>query len=109
MTKVKCPILFIRGEIELGAVMTDDEIAWLKENFSNVHYARINGVGHLCIWRIEVRPGDERDEGISRAYTKIAGTIDALYRIVISICLIYAVKPVLYYASRVSAWMSESV
>ena len=39
--------LFIRGEIELGAVTTDDEITWLKENFSNVHYARINGVGHL--------------------------------------------------------------
>ncbi len=47
MTKVKCPILFIRGEMRLGAVMTDEEISWLKENFSNVHYAQINSVGHL--------------------------------------------------------------
>ncbi len=47
LAKIKCPILFIRGEVRLGAVMTDDEIAWLKQNFSNVHYTQINGVGHL--------------------------------------------------------------
>jgi len=40
-------ILFIRGETRLGAVMTDDEISWLKQNCSNVHYAQINSVGHL--------------------------------------------------------------
>jgi pimeloyl-ACP methyl ester carboxylesterase len=47
LAKIKCPILFIRGEVRLGAVMTDDEISWLKQNFSNVQYAQINGVGHL--------------------------------------------------------------
>jgi pimeloyl-ACP methyl ester carboxylesterase len=47
LAKNKCPILFIRGEVRLGAVMTDDEISWLKQNFSNVHYVQINGVGHL--------------------------------------------------------------
>jgi pimeloyl-ACP methyl ester carboxylesterase len=47
LAKIKCPILFIRGEVRLGAMMTDDEIAWLKQNFSNVHYTQINGVGHL--------------------------------------------------------------
>ena len=47
LAKIECPILFIRGEARLGAVMTDDEIAWLKKEFSNVHYAQINGVGHL--------------------------------------------------------------
>jgi pimeloyl-ACP methyl ester carboxylesterase len=47
LAKIKCPILFIRGEVRLGAVMTDDEISWLKQNFSNVRYAQINGVGHL--------------------------------------------------------------
>jgi pimeloyl-ACP methyl ester carboxylesterase len=47
LAKIKCPILFIRGEVRLGAVMTDDEISWLKQNFSSVHYAQINGVGHL--------------------------------------------------------------
>ncbi len=45
--RLSCPILFIRGETKLGAVMTDDEITWLKQNFSNVNYAQINGVGHL--------------------------------------------------------------
>ena len=47
LAKIHCPILFIRGETKLGAVMTDDEISWLKRNFSNVNYAEINGVGHL--------------------------------------------------------------
>jgi len=47
LAKIKCPILFIRGETRLGAVMTDDEISWLKQNCSNVHYAQINSVGHL--------------------------------------------------------------
>jgi pimeloyl-ACP methyl ester carboxylesterase len=47
LAKIKCPILFIRGEVRLGAVMTDDEISWLKQNFSNVSYVQINGVGHL--------------------------------------------------------------
>jgi pimeloyl-ACP methyl ester carboxylesterase len=47
LAKIKCPILFIRGEVRLGAVMTEDEILWLKMNFSNVRYGQINGVGHL--------------------------------------------------------------
>jgi len=47
LAKIKSPILFIRGEVRLGAVMTDDEISWLKQNFSHVHCAQINGVGHL--------------------------------------------------------------
>ena len=47
LAQIKCPILFIRGETRLGAVMTDDEISWLKQNCSNVRYAQINSVGHL--------------------------------------------------------------
>lgn len=47
LAKIKCPILFIRGEVRLGAVMTEGEILWLKKNFSNVRYGQINGVGHL--------------------------------------------------------------
>jgi pimeloyl-ACP methyl ester carboxylesterase len=47
LSKIKCPILFIRGEVRFGAVMTEDEILWLKKNFSNVRYGQINGVGHL--------------------------------------------------------------
>ncbi len=47
LAKIHCPVLFIRGETELGAVMTDDEILWLKQNCGNVHYAQIKGVGHL--------------------------------------------------------------
>lgn len=47
MAKIKCPVLFIRGETKLGAVMSDGEISWLKLNFSNVNYVQIDGVGHL--------------------------------------------------------------
>jgi pimeloyl-ACP methyl ester carboxylesterase len=45
--KLDCPILFLRGETGLGAVMTDHEIDWLQSNFSNVRCALIAGVGHL--------------------------------------------------------------
>ncbi len=27
--------------------MSDDEISWLKRNYSNVNYVQIDGVGHL--------------------------------------------------------------
>jgi hypothetical protein len=27
--------------------MTDEDISWLQQNFINVSYARISGVGHL--------------------------------------------------------------
>ncbi len=47
LAQMKCPVLFLRGEPALGAVMTDDEIAWLQQNFRNVNCAQINGVGHL--------------------------------------------------------------
>jgi pimeloyl-ACP methyl ester carboxylesterase len=47
LAKIDCPVLFLRGEIKLGAVMTDDEISWLQTNFGNVQCARIDGVGHL--------------------------------------------------------------
>jgi pimeloyl-ACP methyl ester carboxylesterase len=47
LRKIKCPVLFIRGERELGAVMTDDEISWLEKDFGNVTCVRIKGVGHL--------------------------------------------------------------
>jgi pimeloyl-ACP methyl ester carboxylesterase len=47
LAKIDCPVLFLRGETRLGAVMTDDEIAWLQLNFANAHCAQIDGVGHL--------------------------------------------------------------
>lgn len=47
LAKIKCPVMFIRGETKLGAVMTDEEISWVQQNFNNVSYARISGVGHL--------------------------------------------------------------
>lgn len=47
LAKIKCPILFIRGESKLGAVLTDEEVAWLKQNFRNVKCVEIKGVGHL--------------------------------------------------------------
>jgi len=47
LAQIKCPILFIRGDVKLGAVLSDDEISWLKQNCNNVQYAHIKGVGHL--------------------------------------------------------------
>ncbi len=47
LAKIDCPVLFLRGEPKLGAVMTADEISWLRQNFSNVQFAPIDGVGHL--------------------------------------------------------------
>ena len=47
LASINCSALFIRGEPKLGAVRTDDEISWLKQNFSNVSCFQINGVGHL--------------------------------------------------------------
>ena len=47
LKRIHCPILFLRGETRLGAVMTDEEITWLKNNCSNVTYVEIAGVGHL--------------------------------------------------------------
>jgi pimeloyl-ACP methyl ester carboxylesterase len=47
LTTINCPLLFIRGETTRGAAMTDEEIFWLQQNFSNAHYAQIDGVGHL--------------------------------------------------------------
>jgi len=47
MANIKCPVLFIRGEKELGGLMTDEEISRLTRDFSNVSYVQISGVGHL--------------------------------------------------------------
>lgn len=47
LNQVKCPIMFIRGETKLGAIMTDDEINWLRGNFKNITCVDIPGVGHL--------------------------------------------------------------
>jgi len=47
LAKINCPILFIRGETSLGAVMTDDEISWLKDHHTGVRLAQVQGVGHL--------------------------------------------------------------
>lgn len=47
LARIKCAVLFIRGETRLGAVMTDEEISSIRQNFSNVSYAGIGGVGHL--------------------------------------------------------------
>lgn len=47
LSRLACPILFLRGESRLGTVMTDDEIAWLQRHCGNVQCVSINGVGHL--------------------------------------------------------------
>lgn len=47
LATIKFPVLFLRGETNLGAVMTDEEISWLQQNFSNVKCVLIEGVGHL--------------------------------------------------------------
>ena len=47
LSRLACPVLFLRGESRLGAVMTDDEFAWLQRHCDNAQCVSINGVGHL--------------------------------------------------------------
>lgn len=47
LSRLACPILFLRGETRRGAVMTDDEIAWLQRHCGNAECVSIAGVGHL--------------------------------------------------------------
>ena len=47
LSRLACPILFLRGESRLGAVMTDDDVAWLQRHCRNAQCVSINGVGHL--------------------------------------------------------------
>jgi pimeloyl-ACP methyl ester carboxylesterase len=47
LASIRCPVLFLRGETTLGAVMTDEEIAWLRKTCSNAQCAVIPAVGHL--------------------------------------------------------------
>jgi pimeloyl-ACP methyl ester carboxylesterase len=47
LRQIRCPIMFLRGETRLGAIMTDEEINWLRDNIRNVSCAEIKGVGHL--------------------------------------------------------------
>jgi pimeloyl-ACP methyl ester carboxylesterase len=47
LSSIGCPMLFLRGETKLGAVMTDDELSWLGQNCKNVKCRVIEGVGHL--------------------------------------------------------------
>ena len=42
-----CPMLFLRGETKLGAVMTNDELSWLEQNYKNVKCRVFEGLGHL--------------------------------------------------------------
>ncbi|UFS71240.1 alpha/beta hydrolase [Geomonas sp. RF6] len=62
IANIKCPMLFMRGDTKLGAVMTDQEISWLKENCSNASFAQIKGVGHLL---------HMQDEGQSQVLTEM--------------------------------------
>ncbi len=47
LPRINCPMLFLRGETKLGAVMTDDELSWLEQNYKNVKCRVFEGLGHL--------------------------------------------------------------
>jgi pimeloyl-ACP methyl ester carboxylesterase len=47
LQNISCPVLCLRGEPGLGAVMTDQEISWMQKASNNVRYVQIDGVGHL--------------------------------------------------------------
>lgn len=67
LAKLDCPVLFLRGEPNLGAMMTDDEISWLQTNFDNVQCVRIDGVGHLL---------HLQDEGQTRVLTAMRAFLE---------------------------------
>lgn len=46
LQNLRCPILFIHGEVELDGVLSAEEEAWLRENCQNMQLAAISGVGH---------------------------------------------------------------
>ena len=47
LATMACPGLFLRGEPALGAVMTEEELAWLPQHGRPARCAQIGGVGHL--------------------------------------------------------------
>ena len=47
LAKISCPVLCLRGETKLGAVMTEEEVSWLQKACHNVKCVQIGGVGHL--------------------------------------------------------------
>jgi pimeloyl-ACP methyl ester carboxylesterase len=47
LKEISCPVLFLRGEPRLGAVMTDEEISWIQQTCPHVRSVQIGGVGHL--------------------------------------------------------------
>jgi pimeloyl-ACP methyl ester carboxylesterase len=47
LRNISCPVLCLRGEPKLGAVMTDEEISWLQKTCNHVRCVQIGGVGHL--------------------------------------------------------------
>jgi len=47
LAKISCPVLCLRGETKLGAVMTDEEVSWLQQSCPKVQCVQIGRVGHL--------------------------------------------------------------
>jgi pimeloyl-ACP methyl ester carboxylesterase len=47
LKEISCPVLCLRGEPRLGAVMTDEEISWVQGTCQNVRCVQIGAVGHL--------------------------------------------------------------
>lgn len=47
LEKISCPVLCVRGEPGLGAVMSDEEIAWVERTCGNARCVHIPGAGHL--------------------------------------------------------------
>ena len=47
VSRIDCPVLFLRGEAKLGAVMPEDDLSWLQQRSRNVKCVLVDGVGHL--------------------------------------------------------------
>jgi pimeloyl-ACP methyl ester carboxylesterase len=69
LATIACPVLFIRGEAALGAVMTDAEVAWLTRNCHHVRCAEIRGVGHLL---------HLQDQGVQPVLTEMLTFLESL-------------------------------
>ena len=68
---ITCPILFVTGESRLGAVMTDEEVGWLRQHFGHVTCAQIGGVGHLL---------HLQDQGQAPVLAEMLGFLDRVPR-----------------------------
>lgn len=50
LTKVICPVLLIRGDLELGSLLPEAEVDFIKQHIPQITAIHIKGSGHFPYW-----------------------------------------------------------